>query len=332
MSEGGGQRALIQVVGVVGVVAAILGGWMALHTDRTAKSDGGKAVGLDGPAEPGRQGGSAARKLPVRKGSLPTSLDGGGDPVLLALAPGLKQLRCSADGLELGAYDTRPAENHFADVLSNGLHIAVPGDSGRLWLERNVRAVAEVRWDDDTCVVTPVALVPVRGVLRQADGSPAVDHAVRGCIHGEFGRTDADGRWELMAVAGSSCHPMAFVEADDGGFGKSNVARVDVVAPGPMDGVVLSLPADVDLWGKPEQEKMAGQLAMMMGRMTERRRARLPELQAAADGLSGDAKTRADALVEREVDFLSMVDGELERLADPADQKAALRDAWLSLN
>jgi len=269
------------------------------------------------------------RVLPVRKGGATGLVD---DPVLDALAPRLTHLRCPAPGLELGAYDTRPAENHVADVLEDGLHIAVPDGSGSAWLERDVRAVAQVRWAGEACEVVPVELVPVRGTLTWADGSPAVDHAVRGCIHGEFARTDDAGGWELQAVAGTTCHPMAFVEAEDGRFGKSNVVGVEVVAPGPVDGVALELPAEDSWWTPEEQREMAGQLGMMMRKMTERRRVRLADLRESADGLSGDDQARAAALVDRESAFLTRVDIELDRLDDPDEQQAALRDAWLSLN
>ena len=330
MADESGQGLVRWGVGAGVLALATLGAWMSLRGADTPPPGATPSPAAVAPeaAERSKER-RAARSLPVRKDSAPMS---GNDPVLTALAPALQQLRCPAAGLELGAYDTRPAENHFADVRADGLHLAVPDGSGTVWLERNVRAEAEVRWEDGTCVVHPVSLIAVRGVLLDADGEPVVDHVVRGCIHGEFGRTDADGRWELMAVAGTICHPMAFVESDDGRFGKSSMQRVDVAAPGPMEGVVLSLPADDDLWSPEEQAQMADRLAMMMEKMTARRRARLPDLQAAASGLSGDARARADALVARESDFLSMVDGELERLEDPEECQAALRDAWLSLN
>ena len=322
------NRRLVVSVGVVALLM-VLGFWFGLPSEERGSLDEvGRQLASGGP-EATPSGSPADRVLPVRTTRSAAAID---DPVMVALAPRLQHLRCSAGGLELGAYDTRPAENHFADVVQDGLHIAVPDGDGSAWLERDVRAVAQVRWSGDGCEVVPVRLVPVRGTLTQADGRPAVDHTVRGCLHGEHARTDSDGRWELMAVAETTCHPMAFVEHEDGRFGKSNVLGVDVSVPGPMEGVELVLPADGDLWTLEQQHKMAGQLAMMLRKMTDRRRVRIVDMQAAAEGLSGDARSRADALVAREADFLAMVDGELDRLADPDERQLAVRDAWLALN
>ncbi len=307
----------------------LLGLWLHGGSEERAEMESpGRQPASDGPDGTPRER-SVSRGLAVRTTPSAAAID---DPVMAALAPRLQHLRCSAEGLELGAYDTRPAENHLADVVPDGLHIAVPDGEGSAWLERDVRAVAQVQWNDEGCTVTPVRLVAVRGTLSHSDGLPAQDHVVRGCIHGELVRTDSAGRWELMAVAGTTCHPMAFVEHPDGRFGKSNVVAVDVSEPGPMDGAELMLPADEELWTPKQQVKMAGQLAMMLRKMTERRRGRIDDMRAAAEGLSGDARTRAEGMVAREAAFLAMVDDELDRLQDPEERKDAVRDAWLALN
>lgn len=297
---------------------------------------GGLSVGVDAPAS--RRGSASVASVRDRPAPPPRVLPTrtvaeaapGRDPVYAALVPGRTILRCPTDVLSPGRYDAVVPSVQLVEVSAGLLTAAVVGDEGRTDLRENFVSVARLDWQGDRCAVTPTRRTTITGIVRGADGQPVADHEVRGCLHGEFARTDADGRFTLAAVDGSECWPMAFVERTDGRFGRSAPVGVSVEADAPE--VELRLPDDDDLWTEDDLRQQAGMLVGLFEQRIAGERTRLEALEAGAATLSGDEAEVAHRLLAHETGFVAHVEGEMERLEDPEEQLDALRDAWLSLN
>ena len=255
------------------------------------------------------------------------------EQIVQQVSPDSRVIHCNAaSDLKDGVYGLIPAARNHAFVRGGAVTIAVTGETGSAQLEQALHVFGHVRWAEDICAFSASERVTVRGVLKHADGEPAVDYEVRGCAHGSFARTNAEGEWEMEAVAGTTCHPMAFVEADDGAFGKSNVVDVSVTAPGPIEGISLVLPAPEDLWGEKQLQLMAAQLSGMIEPMLNEQEDRLAQSQEALQG----CKTPQSCAVLQQV-----VEGErrraesmrdvMERLDDEGEQNRALMDQFLGL-
>lgn len=315
----------LAVIGVV-VLVGVLAWWRG--AGGPAPSPAGEDAVAGGPVI-GTQGGSSAdpaRTLPTRTGPEP-QVD---EPVLAALEPGARQLRCRVAGLADGAWWARPAQARLVLVENNVLTAIVDADRGEVWLEQELRPAGKLQWEGQTCTLTPAELTTLEGTLHHADGRPAEDVAVRGCLHGEFARTDAQGRWSMPAPVGRPCHPMAFVEAEDGRFGKSNVVTVPV--DGPVGGIALVLPGDEALLDRAAQRAMAARAAQMFAHMLGPDKARLASWEAGLAGLDGNAATEAEQRIASLRDLIARSEREQARLRDPEEAPEALRDAWLNLN
>ena len=159
-----------------------------------------------------------------------------------------------------------------------------------------------------------------------------MDYEVRGCKHGQFARTNEAGEWEMQGVAGTTCHPMAFVEADDGSFGKSDVVNVDVTAPGPMEGIAIRLPAPEALWSEEQLSKMAEQLSAMIDPMMQEQEDRLAASQTALEECGNpSACALLQQIVQNEQRRVDSMREQTERLDDPEERNFALIDQWLNL-
>lgn len=278
------------------------------------------------PASADRPGAPRQRTLPVRTDARQAEPE----PVLAALEPDSRQLRCQVVGLADGAWWARPSQARLVLVDNGVLTAVVDTDQGEVWLEQELRPAGRLQWQGQHCTLTPAELTTISGTLRHADGRPAVDVAVRGCLHGEFARTDAAGRWSMPAPLGRSCHPMAFVEAEDGRFGKSSVVTVQV--DGPVSGVDLVLPPDGELLDPEAQRAMAARAAEMFERMLAPDKALLAEWEEGLGTLEGDAAAAAKQRVAGLRDLVQRSEREQARLRDPEEAPDALRDAWLNLN
>jgi len=286
---------------------------------------------VSAPASPPKR---AAKPAPRRVLPTRTVVDAGVHPHLdaayAALRPDARLLRCPTPELTDGRYEAAGKGAHLVQVEAGVLTAAVDVDAGQVELRQAHVPVAQLAWSDHLCAVEVASRSQITGTLHHADGTPAVDHAVRGCLHGEFARTDSNGAWSLPAVDGTVCHPMAFVETDDGRFGKSNVVGVEVnehTAP-----VALVLPPLDDLWTPEDLAQQAEMLAQMFGQRIGRQAEEVSRYSARTHSLDGPAATVARGLIAEETAFVAHVQGEIERLRDPAEQVDAVRDAWLSLN
>ena len=243
--------------------------------------------------------------------------------------------RCAVgDHLDDGLYEVLPSGAEHVEVRGGVLSMMVEAESGSGRLAQRLMVEGLVSWDGETCTFTPPEWVTVRGQLLHADGQPAVDYDLPGCVFGEFAHTDAQGVWEMRGMAGTTCSPMAFVERDDGAFGKSSTSAVTLTPPGPITGVELVLPPDDKLWSPDMQRELSGQLVGIYATRLEASERRLDRLAAALEGCAPDTDPTCavlDAWRQEEQIWVDWVGGEMDRLSDPEEQLDAFRDAWLNL-
>lgn len=182
------------------------------------------------------------------------------------------------------------------------------------------------------CEVRPLRRVEVRGTLRHADGAPAEDFAVRGCIHGEFARTDAEGRWVIEGLADTTCHPMAFVETEGGAFGRTEPVNVPVRAPGPVEGIELVLPDAAEILSLEAQRALAPQLAHLIEARVEEQREVVEHTHEMLRRAGPDGPTaHLRRFVAHEEAVLQRMTDHLDRLDDPDEAALALRETWMNL-
>ena len=243
--------------------------------------------------------------------------------------------RCGVgDHLDDGLYEVLPSGAEHVEVRGGVLSMMVEAESGSGRLAQRLMVEGLVSWDGETCTFSPPEWVTVRGQLLHADGQPAAGYDLPGCVFGEFAHTDAQGAWEMRGMAGTSCSPMAFVERDDGAFGKSSTTAVTLTPPGPITGVELVLPPDDKLWPPDMQRELSGQLVGIYATRLEASERRLDRLATALEGCAPDADPTCavlDAWRQEEQIWVDWVGGELDRLSDPEEQLDAFRDAWLNL-
>ena len=250
------------------------------------------------------------------------------------IAPESRVIQCeSAKSLEEGVYRLLPPlAGHYAIARNHILTIAVTGKTGSAVVEQDLQVLGEVSWLDNTCSFSATQLVTLRGELLHADGKPAVDYEIRGCKHGSFARTNAAGEWEMQGVAGTTCSPMAFVEVDDGSFGKSNVVYVEVTAPGPVEGISIRLPAPEQLWNEKQLGKMAATLSAMIDPQLEEQEERLEAAQSAMEICSNPSSCAVlQQIVHNEQMRADAMREQTERLDDTDEQNVALMEMWLNL-
>ena len=244
-------------------------------------------------------------------------------------------VHCDVRGLlEDGFYEVVPPVPAHVMVRQGTLSMRVPTESGSGRLLQLLNLQGLVDWNGADCTFTVPEPVRVEGTLTDAEGVPLAGHEVRACRYGEFAVTDEDGRWEMEGMAGTTCIPMAFVEHEDGAFGKSNIVSVTLEAPGPMTDVALVLPAAEDLWAPWEQRMLADHLAQLSVQRLVEAEARLGIVESALE--SCDVKDEASCAVleqwrVQEQLWVDWIAGEIGRLQDPDEQLDAFRDAWLNL-
>ena len=254
--------------------------------------------------------------------------------VFKQISPKSRTIHCeSAKSLEEGMYRLiPPVVGHHAIARNHTLTIAVTGKNGAAKVEQDLHVLGEVSWIENTCSFSATQLVTLRGELLHADGKPAVDYEIRGCKHGHFARTNAAGEWEMQGVAGTTCHPMAFVEADDGSFGKSNVVNVEVAAPGPVEGISIRLPAPEKLWNEKQLGKMAAQLSAILDPQLEEQEERLEAAQSAMETCSNPSSCAVlQQIVYNEQNRADSMREQTERLDDTDEQNVALMEMFLGL-
>ena len=251
------------------------------------------------------------------------------------LSSGGTVARCDVRGrLEDGLYEVAPPMAEHVEVQGGVLSMRVRAPEGAGRIEHLLAVEGLVSWEGATCTFTAPEWVTVQGTLTDAEGRPAADHAVRGCRFGAFTRTNDAGEWTTEGMAGTTCSPMAFVERDDGAFGKSGAPAVELEAPGPVMGVALVLPAADALWPPEMQRELAVQIEGLYVQRLDASEARLEELDAALEGcdLETDPACRVlDGWRAREQLWVDWVGGEMDRLTDPEEQLDAFRDAWFNL-
>ena len=250
------------------------------------------------------------------------------------IAPDAVVVRCDVTGLlDDGHYEVIPPVPAHVTVQDGTLSMMVSAPSGSGSLGQRLMVEGRVSWEGETCAFQAPQWITIRGTLTRADGQPAVDYDVRACRFGEFVQTDGQGAWEMEGLAGGHCSPMAFVDREDGAFGKSTVGDVDVVAPGPITGVSLVLPSEADLWSPEMQRQLAIQLvAMSEGRlaMVAERLERVEKALESCDAAEDASCEMLEAWKEQEALWVNWMADETERLSDPEEQLDAVRDAWLN--
>ncbi len=254
------------------------------------------------------------------------------EQMYIAIQPDAQTIRCDVGGmLEDGVYELRPDGADHPVVRDGVFSAIVAAPDGRANIERHLHIVGTLRWSEGRCEVAPAQNVYVRGTLQYADGAPAADHDVRGCIHGSFGVTDQDGAWQVEALAGTTCSPMAFTETEAGDFGKSNVVNVQIGTED-VDGVMLTLPADEDLWDEPTLSKLAGSLVPGIASRLEMHKQRARTLHDALSRTqSPQARQALLALIANEEAWQAWIEVELRRFEEPEERADALRDMWMNL-
>jgi len=222
---------------------------------------------------------------------------------------------------------TREPTARFLLVEGGELSAWVEAEAGVAAVEQSGRDLATLTWDDGCQVLA--TRVPVRGRVEWSDGSPAVQHDLPACDHGEWTRTDDRGEFETTALLGTTCYLIAFVETEHT-FGRSAVLTVVATTPEPIEGLVLVLPDAEDMWSEAMLASIARRLADLTYQLIEQRVADEPELES-------EVRTRlspgAADLVERwaalQREELDAMEREAARLEDPDEQARAVRDAFL---
>jgi hypothetical protein len=253
-------------------------------------------------------------------------------------APDQAIIRCRVAGLlPDGAYATSGTRLSLPVVRSGWLTAAVPEPAGHSMLTQNLQPVAQVRWSGaasgvNGCRVSKLELHTVSGRVVGPEGMPVADVQIRACDHGEIVRSDEDGAFSLGIPAGFDCHPMAFIEHEDGSLSKGTFTELSDVDRD-IEDITLKVPDYEESLTIEQLAAMAERLADMNEGMVARRQAEIDRLNALLDGgtLDADGQARLRAHVQAEEQLVGRMVDQMERLRDPDDQANAMREAWLNL-
>lgn len=261
--------------------------------------------------------------------------DDSGEPApdaepLTSVADGATIVQCEVpDAILDGVYGADSRDIAPIIVRDGVLAAVVSTPTGAAWLRERLRNLGRLTWDGPRCAFTLPELGTVAGLLTWPDGEPVVDFPVRACRFGEFVLTDDEGRFEVEALIGTTCHPMAFVQEDSEAFGKSAVVTVEVDSAAPPE-VVLVLPEVDAMWSLEQQHELSAQLAQMTERRLREHTEREARLLAARRDAPASEHEVLDALIAEERAWITWVEDELERFEDPAERAQAFRDAWMN--
>jgi hypothetical protein len=259
--------------------------------------------------------------------------------------PGKALISCSAGGIVGdGVYTaviTGPGEERkgkgtaqHPTVEQGTLTAAVTKANGEVFLSQQLQALALLSWSGaesgtSSCQIEELARVPVKGVVTNPDGSPAVDALVRACDFGELARTDEEGRFSFTGALGSDCHPMAVYEGEDG-FGKGSYEYVPIDSTEPID-LALTLPPKEEILSPKRMRQAAEQLATMNERLIFHHQKQQASLKAMQSVFSTPETTALlETWIADEEDRIARMNEQRDLLLDPESQLDAFVEAFLN--
>ena len=292
------------------------------------------------PGAPARHRASAVRCRPARLQISRRDLTGTCPTEAHELAvPGLGHVRCahqgivSADSLAGRTLPSGPAAQrvYFVELTGDELLASVEQPEGETILQdRHHQPLVKIRWAGaqdgqwGECELSALEMLTVDGALLRADGSPATGESVVTCP-GEIRTADEHGEFSFHLPRGVTCHPMGFIEGDDGSFGRGPPAEV---TGGVHDEVVVTMPGEDDIWSLDQQRMLLRQLATMLSDAEDRREGPLAQLADLADA-SPEARSLIAAWAAQVSAARDSRYTELEFLLGPDAGPEDFKDAWL---
>jgi hypothetical protein len=249
--------------------------------------------------------------------------------------PERSTIRCETGGsIDDGAYSARGLEMVVA--RDGTLGASVSRAKGSAVLHLNLQPVAMVTWKGatlrtvGTCTVDRAVWLDGAGRVIDAAGAGVANALVRGCDHGELSRTDADGAFTYRIMRGSTCHPMAFVEHDDGRLTKGGYEEITTEGDQAPE-LILTMPAE-DTLSEEQLRAQALQLADMTQMMLDRHKQGQANVQRVLESNAGSPEDRGvlTQWLDADDEVLDRMAEQIEMLRDPDEQLDALKDAWLN--
>ena len=265
------------------------------------------------------------------------------DAVFALVHEGRARVECTVpEGIPDGVYRSRPsvrggdASLLHPTVEQGVLRAAVTAPTGEDFMDYELQIVGVVTWSGaesgvSTCSVQQAPRVPISGLVKHADGSPAADALVRACDHGELIRTNEDGHFRMMAPLGSTCLPMAFDETDEGTFGKGSFQTVTVETTDPVTDIELMLPPREEYWDRDQRAKFATQLVKLNEMQVQMQHKKINSLKPFELVLKdSEAKALVQAWIANEELRAQQIEDQTLLLLDPDSQADALTEAFLN--
>ena len=261
------------------------------------------------------------------------------------LAPKMGRIRCDssplAEGDRLrvrGFGGPRSAVPFGIDLHNGSLTAAVGSPSGEALLTKELIPIAVLEWDNaqagswGECRIREPRLITVKGKVEWPAGAPAADAQVRGCRHRDIVQADGDGSFSFRVEEGARCTPFAFVESEEGRFGRGPVTRVDTNQGPTVEGVRLLMPLDKDVQSIEQQR---AELVKGLGFLNQRQLKMLERPSPMDDALKKDGiDPEVRATIARWGETQKSLNDErieqLETLMEGGDE-VNFRDLWLGM-
>jgi len=320
-------------LGLVAVCAALWWWWPSPSVDDAPTV---KAEPVVKP--PPRRAASTAGPRPAAPVGGNTALPAASADALAIAYPDQQRVECPAGHLADGAYvGSGPGLAPVILVAGGRAVAAVSEAKGEGLVNQHQQPAGAISWRGAVdgagrCEIGRPVPVRVTGRVADAQGFPAAGALVRGCAPGEVVRTDEDGSFSLSATRGADCYPMAFLELDDGRFGKGTYGEVFATSKDVVN-LDLTLPRDDALLSVERQREQAEGMAQLFGRMSDDRRNRFEHITEILADERGEPEALAALRAWHEIEEALLEDTEtqIERLLDPEEQIDAFRESWLSL-